>query len=75
MGSTEPRHYAREARFAIGAFSADNMEIVQAIMVKALAAEVTVPVVLLLDHGGQLWDRHIPPMLRRSSGFATGGVA
>ncbi len=79
--STELLHYAREARFAIGAFNADNMEIVQAIveaaaeerapvilqvsgptiryaglglpvaMVKAVAAEVDVPVVLHLDHG------------------------
>lgn len=79
--STEVLAYAREARFAVGAFNADNMEMVQAIieaaeeerapvilqvseptvayagltlpaaMVKTVAAEAVVPVVLHLDHG------------------------
>ncbi len=42
--STELLHYAREARFAIGAFNADNMEIVQAIV--EAAAEERAPVIL-----------------------------
>ncbi len=79
--STEVLAYAQEAHFAVGAFNADNMEMLQAIveaaeeerapvilqvseptvryagltlpaaMVKQVAAEVTVPVVLHLDHG------------------------
>lgn len=79
--STEVLQYAREARFAVGAFNADNMEILQAIieaaeeerapvilqvsgptilyagltlpaaMVRTLAEEVDIPVVLHLDHG------------------------
>ncbi len=79
--STEILAYAHEAHFAIGAFNADNMEMLQAIveaaeeerapvilqvseptiryagltlpaaMVKAIAAEVSIPVVLHLDHG------------------------
>lgn len=81
VSSKEMLEYAREARFAVGAFNADNMEILQAIieaaeeerapvilqvsdptiryagmvlpaaMVKAIAAEVDVPVALHLDHG------------------------
>ncbi|MGC9347742.1 MAG: class II fructose-bisphosphate aldolase [Anaerolineae bacterium] len=79
--STEILEYAHEAHFAVGAFNADNMEMLQAIveaaeeeraplilqvsepttryaglalpaaMVKAIAAEVSIPVVLHLDHG------------------------
>ncbi|MGC9468486.1 MAG: class II fructose-bisphosphate aldolase [Anaerolineae bacterium] len=79
--STEILGYALEAHFAVGAFNADNMEMVQAIveaaeeeraplilqvseptvryaglllpsaMVKAIAAEATIPIVLHLDHG------------------------
>jgi len=79
--STEVLAYAQEAHFAVGAFNADNMEMLQAIveaaeeerapvilqvseptvryagltlpaaMAKQVAAEVTVPVVLHLDHG------------------------
>jgi fructose-bisphosphate aldolase class II len=79
--STEILAYAHEAHFAVGAFNADNMEMVQAIveaaeeerapvilqvsettigyagitlpvaMVKAVADEVTIPVVLHMDHG------------------------
>ena len=79
--STEVLQYAREARFAVGAFNADNMEILQAIieaaeeerapvilqvseptiryagltlpaaMVRTIAEEVDIPVVLHLDHG------------------------
>lgn len=79
--STEILRYALEARFAVGAFNADNMEMVQAIveaaeeeraplilqvseptvryaglllpvaMVKAIAAEAAIPIVLHLDHG------------------------
>ena len=81
VSSKEMLEYARGARFAVGAFNADNMEMLQAIieaaeeerapvilqvseptiryagmvlpaaMVKAMAAEVDVPVVLHLDHG------------------------
>ncbi len=79
--STEVLQYAQEARFAVGAFNADNMEILQAIveaaaeerapvilqvseptiryagltlpaaMVRTVAEEVDIPVVLHLDHG------------------------
>ena len=79
--STEVLEHAHKARFAVGAFNADNMEMVQAIvetaeeerapvilqvsgttvryagivlpaaMVKAVAEEVAIPVVLHLDHG------------------------